>query len=209
MPCPAFFSGKETSYSISSTAGPQHFGRLHQESSLRSVRRVTLCEKEGGSDRDGESPRVSGIQWWCLPEDGSKDGPPPDAYFSFYHHRAQAFNTDWAFPACGGESYTFLRLSPEQFLQRSQGVGVRGVTYKGDGGLLSFPFRIGKTSETTEGFPRAGMSWESLTAWAGGLAASAGEHPGSHVSLLKHSKPYPMVWWLGMVSFWDVVVEVG
>lgn len=32
MPCPAFFSGKEASYSISSTASPQHFGRLHQES---------------------------------------------------------------------------------------------------------------------------------------------------------------------------------
>lgn len=41
-------------------------------------------------------------------------------------------------------------------------MGIRGVTYKGDGGLLSFPSRIGKTSETTEGFPRAGMSWDPL-----------------------------------------------
>lgn len=78
-------------------ASPHHFGRLHQES-FKSVRWVTLCEKEGGSERAGESPRVSGIQWWCLPEDGSKDGTPDEHFPSVITEHARLTQTEHSYP---------------------------------------------------------------------------------------------------------------
>lgn len=135
---------------------------------------------------------------------GAKMGPP-DEYFSFSHHRAHAFNTH-SLPAVEKHTH-FQGWVPSSFCREVKEWALGAWLIKEVKVYLAS--RIGKTSETTEGFPRAGMSWESLTARAGGLVTSAGEHPGSHVSLLEHSKPYPMVWWLGMISFWDVVVEVG